>query len=304
MTARYIAVAGNMGSGKSSLVKWLCQQFGTAPFFEPHDENPYLADFYGDMRRWAFPSQLFFLVRRFKIHRELEALGRPVVQDRTLFEDAEIFAAYQRSLGHIDDRDATYQELYTTLRSELRAPDLMIYCRCEVKTLRKRIQQRGRQYEQRASPPRTSRPCMGCTRRGLTATTTRPPSSSRPTAWTTAPSSSTDSVSARPSPRTSTPPPRPRRVSSVPEAPRGLRAGEARVGRRAHRHVLQGRAQVGLDAGRSRNPHPRPRGLLPRRVQEHRGGHPARGGRRRIDEHPLDHLALGPGHPGVPSRAS
>jgi deoxyadenosine/deoxycytidine kinase len=75
--------------------------------------------------------------------------GRPVVQDRTLFEDAEIFAAYQRSLGHIDDRDwATYQELYTTLRSELRAPDLMIYCRCEVKTLRKRIQQRGRQYEQ------------------------------------------------------------------------------------------------------------------------------------------------------------
>lgn len=149
MTARYIAVAGNMGSGKSSLVKWLCQQFGTAPFFEPHDENPYLADFYGDMRRWAFPSQLFFLVRRFKIHRELEALGRPVVQDRTLFEDAEIFAAYQRSLGHIDDRDwATYQELYTTLRSELRAPDLMIYCRCEVKTLRKRIQQRGRQYEQ------------------------------------------------------------------------------------------------------------------------------------------------------------
>ena len=91
---RYIAVAGNMGAGKSSLVKWLCQQFDLAPFFEPHDENPYLADFYGDMKRWAFNSQLFFLVKRYKIHRDLEALGRPVVQDRTLYEDAEVFAAH------------------------------------------------------------------------------------------------------------------------------------------------------------------------------------------------------------------
>lgn len=138
-----------MGSGKSSLVKWLCQQFDLAPFFEPHDENPYLADFYGDMKRWAFSSQLFFLVNRYKIHRQLEAEDRAVVQDRTLYEDAEIFAAYQRKLGHIDDRDwATYQDLYTTLRGELRRPDLMIYCRCEVKTLRKRIQLRGRAYEQ------------------------------------------------------------------------------------------------------------------------------------------------------------
>ncbi len=151
MTAqhRYIAVAGNMGSGKSSLVKWLCQQFDLAPFFEPHDENPYLADFYGDMKRWAFSSQLFFLVQRYKIHRNIEALGRPVVQDRTLYEDAEIFAAWHRKKGNIDERDwATYTDLYETLRRDLRPPDLMIYLRCSTKTLVKRIKMRGRAYEQ------------------------------------------------------------------------------------------------------------------------------------------------------------
>ena len=139
-----------MGSGKSSLVKWLCQQFSLSPFFEPHDENPYLADFYGDMPRWAFNSQLFFLVHRYKIHRDLEALGRPVVQDRTLYEDAEIFAAYLHQRGFIDARDwSTYTDLYETLRSDLRPPDLMIYLRCEVKTLQKRIRMRGRAYEQK-----------------------------------------------------------------------------------------------------------------------------------------------------------
>ncbi len=138
-----------MGSGKSSLVKWLCTQFDLVPFFEPHDENPYLSDFYSDMRRWAFASQLFFLVRRFKIHRALESLRRPVVQDRTLYEDAEVFAAHLHRKGHIDARDwATYTDLYTTLRRDLRPHDLMIYLRCGTRTLRKRIQTRGRDYEQ------------------------------------------------------------------------------------------------------------------------------------------------------------
>ncbi len=151
--ARYIAVAGNMGSGKSSLVRWLCQQFELVPFFEPHDENPYLADFYADMGRWAFNSQLFFLVRRFRIHREIESSGRAVVQDRTLYEDAEVFAEYLHRQGHIDARDwATYTDLYSTLRDDLRPPDLMIYLRCEVPTLRKRIRQRGRAYEQSIPP--------------------------------------------------------------------------------------------------------------------------------------------------------
>jgi deoxyadenosine/deoxycytidine kinase len=141
-------VAGNIGAGKSSLVRWLCGQYDLEPFFEPHEENPYLADFYGDMKRWAFNSQLFFLVNRFKHHKQLEGSARPVVQDRTIYEDAEIFAAYHHAAGNIDARDwATYADLYATLRAELRPPDLMIYLRCPVATLQKRIRARGRAYE-------------------------------------------------------------------------------------------------------------------------------------------------------------
>jgi deoxyadenosine/deoxycytidine kinase len=151
--APVIAVAGNMGAGKSSLVEWLRQQFGMRPFFEPNDENPYLADFYDDMGRWAYSSQIWFLIRRFHIHRSIDrhAQEHPqaVVQDRTIYEDAEIFAAHLHTAGHIDGRDwASYQDLYQTLRSELRPPDLMIYLRCPLKTLVKRIRRRGRSFEQ------------------------------------------------------------------------------------------------------------------------------------------------------------
>jgi deoxyadenosine/deoxycytidine kinase len=150
--AKIVAVAGNIGAGKSSLVDWLSKQLGMVPFFEPHDENPYLSDFYQDMRRWAFPSQLFFLIRRFQIHQKIAAYpgaGRPLVQDRTLYEDAEIFARHLHRQGYIDDRDhATYQDLYRTLRGELRPPDLMIYLRCPLRTLVKRIARRGRDFEQ------------------------------------------------------------------------------------------------------------------------------------------------------------
>ncbi len=129
-----------MGAGKSSLVEWLRQQFGMVAFFEPNEENPYLADFYTDMGRWAMSSQLFFLVRRFQIHREVVRRAacdpRPVVQDRTLYEDAEVFAAHLHEAGHLDARDwGTYQDLYRTLREEIRPPDLMIYLRCPLKTL-------------------------------------------------------------------------------------------------------------------------------------------------------------------------
>ena len=145
-------MAGNMGAGKSSLVEWLRQQFGMVPFFEPNEENPYLADFYGDMPRWAMSSQLFFLVRRFQIHRAIArsvaADPRPIVQDRTLYEDAEVFAAYLHRAGHIDDRDwKMYQDLYLTLREEIVRPDLMIYLRCPMKTLTRRIRGRGRDFE-------------------------------------------------------------------------------------------------------------------------------------------------------------
>jgi deoxyadenosine/deoxycytidine kinase len=143
-----------MGAGKSSLVEWLRQQFDMVPFFEPNDENPYLSDFYGDMARWALNSQLFFLVRRFQIHREVLRRAaedpRPVVQDRTIYEDAEIFAAHLHQAGHLDGRDyQLYRDLYLTLRDEIRPPDLMIYLRCPLKTLVRRIRQRGREFEQK-----------------------------------------------------------------------------------------------------------------------------------------------------------
>lgn len=148
---RIVAVAGNIGAGKSSLVDWLSKQLGMVPFFEPHDENPYLADFYEDMVRWAFPSQLFFLIRRFQIHRKIAehpAAGSVLVQDRTLYEDAEIFAEHLHRKGYIDERDyRTYQDLYQTLKNELRPPDLMIYLRCPLRTLVKRIARRGRDFE-------------------------------------------------------------------------------------------------------------------------------------------------------------
>lgn len=146
---RYIAVAGTIGAGKSSLVRWLCQHYNLEPFYEPHEDNPYLEDFYRDMKRWAFQSQLFFLVRRFQHHRTMEQRAHAVVQDRTIYEDAEIFARHHRDAGNIDDRDwATYESLYHSLRDELRAPDLMLYLRCPFDTLRRRIKARGRAYEQ------------------------------------------------------------------------------------------------------------------------------------------------------------
>ncbi|MBM4359824.1 MAG: deoxynucleoside kinase [Deltaproteobacteria bacterium] len=158
-TPRVIAVAGNMGAGKSSLVEWLRQQFDMVPFFEPHDENPYLVDFYGDMPRWAYNSQLWFLIRRFQIHRSIDArvelMGGgavPIVQDRTIYEDAEVFAAHLHSAGFIDERDwSSYRDLYQTLKQELRPPDLMIYLRCPLPALVKRIKKRGRDFE-RAVP--------------------------------------------------------------------------------------------------------------------------------------------------------
>lgn len=149
---RVIAVAGNMGAGKSSLVEWLRQQYDITPFFEPNEENPYLVDFYGDMARWALSSQLWFLVRRYHIHRridrEAELDARPLVQDRTIYEDAEVFAAQLHRMRHLSDRDwATYCDFYDTLRGELKPPDLMIYLRCPLKTLTRRIRQRGRDFE-------------------------------------------------------------------------------------------------------------------------------------------------------------
>jgi deoxyadenosine/deoxycytidine kinase len=148
---RYIAVAGNMGVGKSSLVKFLCSQYKLQPFYEPNEENPYLKDFYGDMRRWAFQSQVYFLAQKFRIHQELEkARSRvAVVQDRTIYEDAEIFAHNLYRCRKIARRDyQTYQALYRSILRSLRPPDVMIYLKGNLRTIRKRIKARGRPEEQ------------------------------------------------------------------------------------------------------------------------------------------------------------
>lgn len=145
----YIAVAGNIGAGKSTLVDFLCRTYGVQPFFEPNDDNPYLADFYADMSAWSFHSQVFFLSHKFRIHQQLDETPGTVVQDRTIYEDAEIFATALHEMGKMSDRDfATYQALYATICNSLRPPDLMIYLRCPMKTLKKRIKLRGRAMEQ------------------------------------------------------------------------------------------------------------------------------------------------------------
>lgn len=149
MTAKkYIAIAGNIGAGKSELTSFLCKKYGLKPFFEPNDENPYLADFYKDMSRWAFQSQLFFLTRKWRFHRILEQEPGTCVQDRTVYEDAEIFAKNLYRQRHIHRRDwSVYWELYETVAETLRPPDLMLYLRCSVKNLKQRIRLRGRKME-------------------------------------------------------------------------------------------------------------------------------------------------------------
>ncbi len=149
---KFIAVAGNIGVGKSTLVKMLCERLVCEPFYEPEAENPYLADFYQDMQRWAFHSQIFFLTHRLRLHRELLNFPGSVIQDRSVYEDAEIFAHNLFLTGAISQRDyTTYQELYHVLADFLPPPDLVIYLRASVSTLLKRIEQRNRTYERSIS---------------------------------------------------------------------------------------------------------------------------------------------------------
>jgi len=146
---KFIAIAGTIGSGKSSLLEFITSTYDVQPFYEPNDENPYLPDFYKDMKRWAFQSQLFFLSNKFRIHQEADRAAGVVVQDRTIFEDAEIFATALYRMKHIDQRDwETYWAFYQNILSAIQPPDLMIYLRCPMRTLRKRIRLRGRSMEQ------------------------------------------------------------------------------------------------------------------------------------------------------------
>jgi deoxyadenosine/deoxycytidine kinase len=150
---KFVAVAGNIGVGKSTLVEMLCVRMGWEPFYEPVAENPYLADFYRDMDAWSFHSQIFFLAHRLRSHYQLSQHLDSVVQDRSVYEDAEIFAQNLYLQGHISKRDYhTYRDLYETTMRFLPPPDLVIYLRASVPTLSNRISRRGRTYEQTIAP--------------------------------------------------------------------------------------------------------------------------------------------------------
>ena len=145
----HIAVAGNIGSGKTTLTKLLAHRYNWTPRFEPVDNNPYLADFYADMPRWSFNLQIYFLNKRFKEVVEISKSTDTLIQDRTIFEDARIFAPNLHDQGMMSDRDfANYTDLFDLMMSLVKLPDLMIYIRSSIPTLVSQIAKRGREYEQ------------------------------------------------------------------------------------------------------------------------------------------------------------
>jgi deoxyadenosine/deoxycytidine kinase len=149
---RFVAIAGNIGVGKSTLTELLSKRLGWEPFFEAVDGNPYLSDFYEDMERWSFHSQIYFLSRRLRHHWQLLQRANSVVQDRTVYEDAEIFAHNLYQQGSLDKRDyGSYCELYEVVTTVLPPPDLIVYLRASVPTLQTRIRNRGRSYEKSIS---------------------------------------------------------------------------------------------------------------------------------------------------------
>lgn len=146
---RYVAVAGTIGAGKTSLVAWLVKRYGLVPFYEPNEDNPYLEDFYRDMKAWAFHSQVFFLAHKLKLHQELLASNQPAVIDRTIYEDAEIFARNLRLQKTLSKRDwDVYERLYEGIKKTLRPPDVLVAVSCSLAATKKRIARRGRAMEE------------------------------------------------------------------------------------------------------------------------------------------------------------
>lgn len=145
----HIAISGNIGCGKTTLTRMLAEHYGWEPRFESVTNNPYLADFYDDMERWSFNLQIYFLNKRFKDVVEISQSDKVIIQDRTIFEDACIFAPNLHNQGKMSDRDfETYQDLFQLMMSLVNKPDLMIYIRSSISTLVGQIQKRGREYEQ------------------------------------------------------------------------------------------------------------------------------------------------------------
>jgi deoxyadenosine/deoxycytidine kinase len=144
----FISIAGNIGSGKSSLTGLLAKKFKWAPYYESVADNPYLSDFYGDMTRWSFNLQIYFLAHRFKIHRDLTDKPGSVIQDRSIYEDVEIFAKNLHKLGKMSDRDyETYENLFEDMTAYLQPPDVLVYLQASIPTLINQIKIRGREFE-------------------------------------------------------------------------------------------------------------------------------------------------------------
>jgi deoxyadenosine/deoxycytidine kinase len=145
----FVTVAGNIGAGKSSLTKLLGEHFRWKPYYESVDDNPYLSDFYAEMHRWSFHLQIYFLANRFKCHKMIVESSESVIQDRSIYEDAEIFARNLFEIGKMEQRDYdNYVSLFHVMMEYLKAPDLMIYLKASVDTLVKQITRRGRTFEQ------------------------------------------------------------------------------------------------------------------------------------------------------------
>ncbi|MBL7137570.1 MAG: deoxynucleoside kinase [Bacteroidales bacterium] len=144
----HIAIAGNIGSGKTTLTELMAKHFNWEPHYESVDENPYLHSFYEDMQRWSFNLQIYFLNNRFKQIVNIRKSGNTVIQDRTIYEDAHIFAPNLHSMNLMSTRDfENYLSLFELISSLIQPPDLLIYLRATVPTLVKQIQKRGREYE-------------------------------------------------------------------------------------------------------------------------------------------------------------
>lgn len=144
----FVAIAGNIGAGKTSLVRELARHYKWNAYYESVDGNPYLSDFYEDMRRWSFNLQIYFLSTRFRHHRDMIANSGGLIQDRTIYEDVEIFAKNLHRMGLMSERDfQNYRALFDEMSAFLMPPDLLIYLRAQVPTLVRQIQKRGREYE-------------------------------------------------------------------------------------------------------------------------------------------------------------
>ncbi len=148
----HIGIAGNIGAGKTTLTTMLAQHYGWTPRFETVAENPYLEDYYKDIARWSFNLEMFFLVRRLEDLRAIAASDDVIIQDRTIFEGVNIFVRNNYEMGNLSDRDfQTYMEIFDTMTSVTKSPDLLIYLKCSVPHLVGQIQKRGRDYEQSIS---------------------------------------------------------------------------------------------------------------------------------------------------------